>query len=84
MFEKCQTPRRRIFFRCAALKILGIHKVFPRIFALLNEKISRRRAFCHLSNKAQALYVVVPKPKEINLYDLPKSPPPVDSRAGNR
>jgi hypothetical protein len=35
------TPSGRIFFRPAALKILVIHQVFLRIFALQDEKISR-------------------------------------------
>jgi hypothetical protein len=47
-----KTPKQRILFRCAELKIFEIHKVFLQMFALPNEKISRRCAFRHLSNKA--------------------------------
>jgi hypothetical protein len=47
-----KTPKQRILFHCAALKIFEIHRVFPQMFAPSGEKISRRCAFRHLSNKA--------------------------------
>ena len=49
--KNVKTPKRRIFFRCTALKNLEIHKVFLRFFALSIEKISRFWSFRHLSNK---------------------------------
>ena len=56
LFRPClknvKTPKRRIFFRQTALKILEIHKVFLRIFALSGGKISRRWALRQFSNKA--------------------------------
>ncbi len=53
--KKVKTPKQRIFFRHMALKILEIHQVFLRIFALSGRKISRRWAFRHFSNKAWSL-----------------------------
>jgi len=50
--KNVKTLNRRSFFRHTALKILEIHKVFLQIFALSGEKIPRRWAFCHFSNKA--------------------------------
>ncbi|MEY8261936.1 hypothetical protein [Oscillibacter sp. 1-3] len=50
--KKVKTPKRRIFFRRFALIFLAIHKVCQRQIALIGKKISRRCAFCHLSNKA--------------------------------
>ena len=49
--KNVKTPKRRIFFRCTALKNLEIHKVFLRFFALSIEKISHFWSFRHLSNK---------------------------------
>jgi hypothetical protein len=50
--KNAKTPKQRIFFHCAALKIFEIHKVFLQMFASPSEKISRRCVFRHLSNKA--------------------------------
>jgi len=50
--KKVKTPKRRIYFRHTALKILEIHNVFLRIFALSGGKISRRLPSRHFSNKA--------------------------------
>jgi hypothetical protein len=47
-----KTPKQRISFHFAALKIFEIHKVSLQMFAPPGEKISRRCAFRHLSNKA--------------------------------
>jgi hypothetical protein len=47
-----KTPKQRILFHRTALKIFEIHKVFPQMFAPPGEKISRRCAFRHLSNRA--------------------------------
>jgi len=40
LFEKILTPNRRIFFRRAALKNLGIHRVFLRFFVLPGRNLS--------------------------------------------
>ena len=50
--KNVKTPKRRTFFRRSALIFLAIHKVWLRQAALIGEKISRRWAFRHLSNKA--------------------------------
>jgi len=50
--KKVKTPKRRIIFCHTALKILEIHNVFLRIFALSGGKISRRWPFRQCSNKA--------------------------------
>lgn len=43
--KNVKTPKQRIVFHCAALKIFEIHKVFLQIFASPSEKISRRWTF---------------------------------------
>ena len=47
-----KTPKQRILFHCAALKFFEIHKAFLQMFAPSGEKIPRRCASHHLSNKA--------------------------------
>ena len=55
--KNVKTPKRRIFFRHFALIFLAIHKVWLRQTALIGEKISRRWAFRHLSNKTYLFFL---------------------------